>query len=113
MHKNKACAKENPERVACGATILCPNFVMSAAHCIEAEPNSKSGQLLPEKDWMVVVGVHTISDKTEESRTNHHIKRWVAHPHRQKWTYDYAVIELLDPIVFRQVLFFNDALHNF
>jgi len=94
--------KENPKRVACGVTILCPNFVMSAAHCIETEPNSKSGQLLAETDWMVVVGVHIISDKSEESRTNHNIKRWVPHPDRQKWTYDYALIELQDPIVFRR-----------
>jgi len=94
-------AKEHMERVACGATILCPNFVMSAAHCIEAEPNSKNGQLLPESDWLVVVGIHTITDKTEKSRTNHHIKRWVAHPNRKKWTYDYALVELQDPIVFR------------
>jgi len=87
--------------LVCGATILCPKFLMTAAHCVCKEhrhddvPCSYS-PLTPMnvKNFKVVVGAHDLNAK-EASRVFHDIKAYHIHP---KWKppalHDTAIIEL-------------------
>jgi len=76
----------------CGGTIICPRFVITAAHCV---------QPVPEK---IVAGVHDWS-KAEPTQSHHKIKAVYVHPEFfagvSYLIYDLALIELADPIKMR------------
>jgi len=69
---------------------------MTAAHCVDAA--SHPG---PPSNWLIVAGAHNIRDLSESTRTEHRIAKFIVHPNRMKWTYDYALLELIDPIRIR------------
>jgi len=77
----------------CGGTIICPKFVMTAAHCV-TEENSNPFKPLKEKNFKIVVGAHNL-EEAEDSRELHEIKKFHIHP---KWVpladHDFAIIEL-------------------
>ena len=55
------------KRSYCGGTIICPRFVMSAAHCFRRKG-----------EYKIYVGVHTKDDLTEDHL--HKIKKIYKHP---------------------------------
>lgn len=65
-----------PLKPVCGGTVLCPKYVMTAAHCV-SEESDLSGKL--EKydtgDYYVLAGAHSIRDQTEKSRSKHEVER--------------------------------------
>jgi len=70
-------------------------------HCTESIPTRR---VVPE-EWQVVVGLHH-RQKLEPSVTRHNILRFHDHPRYQSMNgeyskYDYAILELADPIVFK------------
>jgi len=67
----------------CGGTIICPRFVMTAAHCPEAKE--------------VYVGVHNVKDDLTEDK-KHVVKKIHLHPKFNGYNYDYAIMELMNPI---------------
>jgi len=69
--------------VTCGGTIICPRFVMTAAHCPEAKE--------------VYVGVHNVKDDLTEDK-KHVVKKIHVHPKYNGHNYDYAIMELMNPI---------------
>jgi len=77
----------------CGGTIICPKFVMTAAHCVTVD-GSNPFKPLKEKNFKIVVGAHNLEEE-EDSRELHEIKKFHIHP---KWVpvadHDYAIIEL-------------------
>jgi len=82
--------------VMCGGVIICPKFVLTAGHCTEnQEPERKQ----------VVVGVWN-RKALEPSITRHDIAQFHDHPayksiHGEYSVYDYSILELVDPIVFK------------
>ena len=88
---------------------MCPRYIMIAAHCVENEPippsresQNKAGIKTNERMWLIVAGAHNIRDTSEPTRTEHRIQRIDIHPKRTKFTWDYAVLELENPIELRR-----------
>ena len=81
--------------VWCGGSIICPKFVLSAAHCIY---NSDTNKLIPVANRRVAVGMHNRfkSDEVEF----HEIKKVHKHPNwnKKEFNNDFAIVELKDPI---------------
>jgi len=72
----------------CGGTIICPRFVMTAAHCTA-----------PGSSYEIYIRVHQQSqDLTEDNLVV--LKKAHVHPKYDKNThnYDYAIMELMNPI---------------
>ena len=63
----------------CGGAIICPKFVMTAAHCT----HKRLGEI---NNLRVLVGAHKLDHKKKEARpkwhTTHKIKKIIEHP---KW----------------------------
>jgi len=90
-------SSNNPKDLWCGATILCPKFLMTAAHCVNIDQNNPRRTIAVTK-YKVIVGVHNLDD-AENSMVLHDIKKYHLHP---KWTpaagHDLTLIELKKPI---------------
>ena len=74
----------------CGGSILCPDYVMTAARCLD--------DWNLERKFSVVVGVNKEGDPGEQRRG---VKKTIIHPKWPKSRYDYAILELEKPIVMR------------
>ena len=83
----------------CGGTIICPKFIMTAAHCAEPfQPYQIS----------VLVGAHNVKHfpgpnyVLERGATLHRVSRTVIHPQRNRAfaLYDFALLQLQDSILF-------------
>jgi len=72
-------------RTFCGGTLICPNVVLTAAHC-EASSFDE-----------VIVGEHELNNP---KGTRHRIQRVTNHPNYNKrnLNYDFAIIQLKDPV---------------
>jgi len=70
----------------CGGTIICPRFVMTAAHCTE-----------PGSSYEIFIGVHRKSQDVTEDNL-HVVKKAHVHPKYNFPNYDYAIMELMNPI---------------
>jgi len=81
----------DPANLNCGATILCPKFLMTAAHCVtDGQKNVDSVN-----KFKVIVGAHNL-EAEESSRVQHDIKEFHVHP--SYWPsnaqYDCAIVEV-------------------
>jgi len=87
-------------RKGCGATIICPRYVLSAARCYD------DGYFL-----YVEVGAHktkcgnpSFGCSSEPSRKWHKVKKVIRHPQHdvpRKHNYNFALLELKEPIAFK------------
>ncbi len=72
----------------CGGSLIAPNFVLSAGHCVD---------FLNASDMKVVIGSQTNSANASTAET-HNVVKFTTHPDFEnswsKITHDYAVIEL-------------------
>ena len=99
----------------CGGTIICPKFIMTAAHCLECvnkrkHPRrcDKTGPFFQPYQLSVLVGAHNVKDfpwpyyVLERGATLHRVSRTVIHPQRNRAfaLYDFALLQLQDSIVF-------------
>merc|ERR1711990_1022107 len=86
----------------CGGTILCPNFVMTAGHCVNLENIEYPP---PADSFTIVAGEHDLSEKGS-TESVHKSKAIHRHPDFKEFgthqDRDFAIIELSEPIVMRK-----------
>jgi secreted trypsin-like serine protease len=78
----------------CGASLIKPGWLISAAHCFEGTSATASR-------WQAVLGSHKQS-RTEASQRNVGISRIIVHPYYNSYNskHDIALLKLSSPVTF-------------
>ncbi|XP_063055809.1 suppressor of tumorigenicity 14 protein homolog [Engraulis encrasicolus] len=86
----------------CGASILSPTWLLSAAHCFQ----SADPKYLEAKNWQSYSGLRDRVKVWDEDVQRRSIKTIVPHPHYNTMTFDYdiALLELQEPLEYTNLI---------
>lgn len=87
-----------PHGHVCGASLISPKWLVTAAHCVQDEGSLKLSQ---PGSWEVYLGLHE-QKKLESSVQKRNLKQVIAHPNYNKFTFDndIALMELDSPVTY-------------
>uniref|UniRef100_A0ACB8EY50 Suppressor of tumorigenicity 14 protein n=1 Tax=Sphaerodactylus townsendi TaxID=933632 RepID=A0ACB8EY50_9SAUR len=99
----------------CGASVISQKWLVSAAHCFR---DANFHRYSDPKSWTAFLGLLDQRNRSNASVQRRGIKRIIAHPSFNDFTYDYdiAVLELDSPVTFTkeiQPICLPDASHEF
>ncbi|KAF3847415.1 hypothetical protein F7725_020443 [Dissostichus mawsoni] len=82
----------------CGATIISPRWLVTAAHCVQDDGRTRYSQ---PGTWEVYLGLH-IQRKIGSSVVKKNLKKIIPHPNYNEYTFDndIALMELDSPVTF-------------
>lgn len=82
----------------CGASLISPKWLVTAAHCVQDEGSLKLSQ---PGSWEVYLGLHE-QRKTQDPVQKRNLKQVIPHPNYNKFTFDndIALMELDSPVTY-------------
>ncbi|KAK5905067.1 hypothetical protein CesoFtcFv8_006572 [Champsocephalus esox] len=98
----------------CGATIISPRWLVTAAHCVKDDGTTRYSQ---PGTWELYLGLHT-QRKIGSSVVKKNLKQIIPHPNYNEYTFDndIALMELDSPVTFSdyiQPICLPSSTHNF